>query len=479
MADRLSKEEFANLQLVSRNEFYLQSLIKILNDKLTRKWTEPWLQAYSNRVPQSITGHQYTGSNALFLWLAEQINGYATPVYITLDKAIKMGLKIKKDAKPEFITRVDRRYYTRDKEKTKVLGLSDILYPSKYDELKEEQKELFRCYSNVRGWIEYNICNTNMEEMMPDLYKRIVDRFSQKPERDDSVQISIKAMDKLIADGSWVCPIKEEEVNQARFHDEVGNYYINVPSKEKMINDESYYSTLVHEMIHSTQIMTDAKGDPIREVHYEILPGRAREELVAEIGSAMVLCELGISPAFSEDNAAYLDDWFNGLGAVPVMVEVPSEDFEMLTLELNAVSPGHDMKPVLTELAQPGVSVSEALRNNGFSPLEISAEQQALLDKQEHERIQPMTQVKRYERMSRESLTSEEGKAQQDYIAAVVSDASRAADIVISQGLKINLEEVREKGMECVVETKVDMSKKREPWKKRESTPKRRKSSRA
>ena len=73
---------------------------------------------------------------------------------------------------------------------------------------------------------------------------------------------------------------------------------------------------------------------------------------------------------------------------------------------------------------------------------------------------------------------SEEGQAPRAYLASVVADASRAADIVFKKGLKVDLNEMREKGMAFDVETEVDMSKKPVPRQKKEETPKKRSFSR-
>jgi antirestriction protein ArdC len=84
-----------------------------------------------------------------------------------------------------------------------------------------------------------------------------------------------------------------------------------MPPFEAFKDRESYYSTILHEMIHATSHKSrldrsfNAKkfGDN----------GYAREELVAELGAAFLSADLGITPEVREDHAAYLAHWLKAL----------------------------------------------------------------------------------------------------------------------------------------------------------------------
>lgn len=83
------------------------------------------------------------------------------------------------------------------------------------------------------------------------------------------------------------------------------NDVVNMPKFNKFVNSESYYSTLFHELVHST-------GNEKRlNRHVKSYFGSmayASEELVAEIGAAF-LCNLcGINNTI-ENSAAYIDSW--------------------------------------------------------------------------------------------------------------------------------------------------------------------------
>ncbi|MCP9223902.1 zincin-like metallopeptidase domain-containing protein [Erythrobacter sp. LQ02-29] len=77
---------------------------------------------------------------------------------------------------------------------------------------------------------------------------------------------------------------------------------------DTMPAQEAYYATLLHELTHWT-------GHKSR-CNREIGTGRASyafEELVAELGSAFLCAELGLSPAVREDHAAYMESWLKCL----------------------------------------------------------------------------------------------------------------------------------------------------------------------
>lgn len=73
---------------------------------------------------------------------------------------------------------------------------------------------------------------------------------------------------------------------------------------------ESYYATLLHELTHWTghqsRLARNMKGR-FGDAAYAI------EELVAELGSAFLAAELGVSPEPRPDHAAYVADWLRVL----------------------------------------------------------------------------------------------------------------------------------------------------------------------
>ena len=90
--------------------------------------------------------------------------------------------------------------------------------------------------------------------------------------------------------------------------------YIEVPCKEQYQNIEEFYSTLFHEMIHSTghknrlgRLETGARAHFGSKTY-------SKEELVAELGSAALVNMLGIETEKSFRNSgAYIQNWLQAL----------------------------------------------------------------------------------------------------------------------------------------------------------------------
>lgn len=90
--------------------------------------------------------------------------------------------------------------------------------------------------------------------------------------------------------------------------------YIQVPCKDQYNAIEEFYSTLFHEMVHSTGHKTRlnrlSRGI---DAHFGT-ENYSKEELVAEIGSASILNMLGIeTPKTFKNSSAYIQNWLQVL----------------------------------------------------------------------------------------------------------------------------------------------------------------------
>ena len=106
--------------------------------------------------------------------------------------------------------------------------------------------------------------------------------------------------------------IKEIISNDA-FYSPSGDY-IQVPCREQYQEANEFYSTLFHEMIHSTghksrlnRLTTGADARFGSQVY-------SKEELCAELGSAIILNQLGIeTPQTFKNSASYIQNWLQVL----------------------------------------------------------------------------------------------------------------------------------------------------------------------
>lgn len=109
-------------------------------------------------------------------------------------------------------------------------------------------------------------------------------------------------------------PVKH--VNSGRAYYTPSGDFVNVPELSCFPISEEYYSTLFHELVHST-------GHPARLNRFEAGPGAAAEkfgsesysfeELVAELGAGMLCGVCGIEGRTLDNSAAYVQGWLKAL----------------------------------------------------------------------------------------------------------------------------------------------------------------------
>jgi antirestriction protein ArdC len=86
-----------------------------------------------------------------------------------------------------------------------------------------------------------------------------------------------------------------------------GPDYVQMPPFETFKDAESHVATFGHELIHSTKHEKRLAPDMGRVKWGD--EGYAKEKLVAELGSAFLCADLGVSPEVRPDHAAYIGYW--------------------------------------------------------------------------------------------------------------------------------------------------------------------------
>ena len=90
--------------------------------------------------------------------------------------------------------------------------------------------------------------------------------------------------------------------------------YIQVPCKEQYQNVEEFYSTLFHEMVHSTGHKSRLDREDVKDCMYFGSENYSKEELTAELGSAFLVNLLGIETKKSfRNSSAYIQGWLGRL----------------------------------------------------------------------------------------------------------------------------------------------------------------------
>lgn len=90
---------------------------------------------------------------------------------------------------------------------------------------------------------------------------------------------------------------------------------VTMPSRAAFQSQSEYYSTLFHELVHSTGHPKRLGREGIEKIQPFGSEDYSKEELVAEMGSAMLCGVAGIEQAIIGNSAAYLRGWINRLKA--------------------------------------------------------------------------------------------------------------------------------------------------------------------
>lgn len=93
--------------------------------------------------------------------------------------------------------------------------------------------------------------------------------------------------------------------------------FIGMPERHQFDGAEEYYSTLFHEMGHSTGHQSRLARPDLLEMHHFGDVSYSKEELVAEMTAAMLAGIAGIENVTLNNSAAYLQSWVSKLQSEP------------------------------------------------------------------------------------------------------------------------------------------------------------------
>jgi len=241
----------------------------------------PWKSPYFSKVgfPRNFsTGREYQGINVLLLGSQR----CTSPFFLTFIQAKELGGHVRKGEKGSLVVKYGT--YSKEEEGTAEEG---------------ETRRFLKAYtvfhaSQIEG-IEFPA-----PENLPEL------SLSEKTDRARAI---VAAMPNA--------PAIREEAAVPCYRPATDS--VHMPEKGYFESEEAYYSTLFHEMAHSTGHASrlarksllenrgiDAAGDTARKTY-------AEEELVAEMGASFLNAHAGIIEEELTNSAAYLQGWIDAL----------------------------------------------------------------------------------------------------------------------------------------------------------------------
>ena len=262
-------------------DVYTRITDKIVSDleQGVRTWLKPWNAEHAaGRITRPLrhNGQPYNGINILMLWATAVERGFAAPIWMTFKQAKELGAHVRKGEKGSLVV------YANTITRTEL----DV------DTGKEEERDI----PFMKG---YSVFNVEQVEGLPAHFYAVAEPQLDPVQRIDHAEKFFAATSADIRHGG----------NQDYYA--VSSDYVQMPPFEAFRDAESYYATLAHETTHWTRHPKRLDRDFGRKRFGD--EGYAMEELVAELGSAFLAADLGLTPEVREDHAAYIGSWLKVL----------------------------------------------------------------------------------------------------------------------------------------------------------------------
>lgn len=323
-------------------------------ETLQQDWKKPWFCEGSLSMPQNLSGRNYNGMNSIMLMMLCQKEGYSLPVFGTFDRFTALNFKNGKAGKRE---KVDRERVSINKGEHSFpvfITTFTVIDPEtkekiKYDDYKQmpqEERSKLVVYPRLQVYSVFNVDQTNLKEARPELYAELENKIKGQKRETTEVGEVLPVVDAMINQNKWLCPIKEQEGDDAYYS--ISKDEVVIPNRSQFKNIEAFQSNLFHEMAHSTGAesrLNRLKPSGFGSKEY------ASEELVAELTAAFVAASYGMTKNIKEDSAAYLKSWLHTMKETPefiksVLLDVKKAAY-MITSHMNAVQVEMDIKSAL------------------------------------------------------------------------------------------------------------------------------------
>jgi len=242
-----------------------------------RPWLKPWNTEHAaGRITRPLrhNGTPYRGINVLNLWIAATVSGYACPTWLTYRQSQELGGQVRKGEKGEMVV------YADSVSKT---------------EVNAKGEEVERDIHFLKG---YTVFNPAQIDNLPARFYATPDPPVSSLQRIERAETYFKATGAVINHGG------------TRAFYAPGPDRIQMPPFEAFRDEESYYATLAHETVHWSGANARLNRD---------LTGRfgshdySMEEIIAEVGSAMVCADISLTPEVRADHAHYISNWLEVL----------------------------------------------------------------------------------------------------------------------------------------------------------------------
>ncbi|GAC1045327.1 ArdC family protein [Rhizobium sp. No.120] len=295
-------------QETQRVDIYSRITDRLVDDlaRGVKPWMKPWhdrnLQGRITR-PLRHNGQPYSGVNVLLLWSEGMARGFSSPIWMTFKQSIELGAAVRKGEAGSTVVFASR--FT----KTEADGGGGAV---------DREIPFLKAYT---------VFNVEQIDGLPDHYHHRptpVGNPVQPIEKADRFFRNTGAVIRHGGTQAYYSPVTD---------------HIQMPPFESFRDAESYVATVSHESCHWTAHPDRVGRDLSR--YAKDKTERAREELIAELGSCFLCADLGIAPELDPrpDHASYLASWLK------VLSEDKRAIFQAAAHAQRAVTFLHDLQP--------------------------------------------------------------------------------------------------------------------------------------
>jgi antirestriction protein ArdC len=289
------------------------SVYQIVTDRIIQQLEQgvaPWRRPWRAEPPCNlVSGKPYRGINPFLL----ATQGYGSRFWMTYNQATRLGGHVRKGEKSSIVT-----FWNVGKDK--------IIRDAAGNERKT-RPFLLRFY---------RVFNLDQTEGIAD--KLGIKASPRIPNLDqcDAIFAGMPNRPAITQDGrAWYRPSTDT---------------VGIPARTAFNSAEEYYSTLFHELTHSTGHTSRIGREGIEKLNEFGSESYSREELIAEMGSAMLAGHTGIAPATIANSASYLKSWIDVLrGDSKLIISAASAAQKSSDYILNAKSDSEDSLATSTE----------------------------------------------------------------------------------------------------------------------------------
>lgn len=259
-------------------------------DEGTVPWHKPWTENPAAGLPTSLsTGRAYRGANVFLLYLAGMARGYTSTYWGTYKAIAERGGQVRKGEKGTTVVFWKRlQVATTAEERAQGRGDSKVIPMLRH----------------------YTVFNAEQADGLPERYLTAPER----PEGFDPIEeceaiVAGYAAGPLVKegglDGAWYSPARD---------------LVSMPDRGDFEGAEEFYSTLFHELGHSTGHASRLNRPGITEGHRFGSEMYGKEELVAEMTAAMLSAVAGIHQTTVPNSTAYLAGWIRTIKGEPKLI---------------------------------------------------------------------------------------------------------------------------------------------------------------